>query len=75
MKGRQRELGEDHPDTLETKNDMAILDKEQGDLDKSEPLLVEALEGRRLKLGDTHLTTPIQSQVRKAIEKLITSSI
>jgi hypothetical protein len=28
--------------------------KEQGDYDKAEPLLIQALEGRRLKLGDTH---------------------
>lgn len=26
----------------------------QDDYDKAEPLLVEALKGRRLKLGDTH---------------------
>jgi tetratricopeptide (TPR) repeat protein len=47
-------LGEDHPDTLESKNYLAILYKEQGDYDKAEPLLREAVEGRSLKLGDTH---------------------
>jgi len=31
-----------------------VLYKKQGDYDKAEPLFVEALEGRRLKLGDTH---------------------
>ena len=31
-----------------------MLYKEQGDYAKAEPLLLEALEGRRLKLGDTH---------------------
>ena len=54
LKGRQRELGDDHPDTLESKNDLAILYKEQGAYDKAEPLLLAAAEGRRLKLGDTH---------------------
>jgi len=54
LKGRQSESGDDHPDTLETKNDMAMLYKEQGDYEKAEPLLLETLEGRRLKLGDTH---------------------
>ena len=54
LKGRRRELGDDHPDTLETKNDLAVLYKEQGDYAKAEPLLLEALQGRRLKLGDTH---------------------
>ncbi|MHC4752266.1 MAG: tetratricopeptide repeat protein, partial [Planctomycetota bacterium] len=28
--------------------------KEQGDYDRAEPLLIEAVEGRRLKLGDEH---------------------
>jgi len=31
-----------------------MLYKEQGDYEKAEPLLLETLEGRRLKLGDTH---------------------
>ena len=47
-------MGDDHPDTLKTKNDLAVLYKEQGEYDKAELLLVEAVEGRRLKLGDTH---------------------
>ncbi len=41
-------------DTLESKNDLAVLYKEQGHYDKAERLLVEAVEGRRLKLGDEH---------------------
>ena len=43
-----------HPAILETKNDLAVLYKEQKKYDKAEPLLVEAVEGRRLKLGDKH---------------------
>ena len=31
-----------------------MLYKEQGDYDKAEPLLLAPVEGRRLKLGDTH---------------------
>jgi hypothetical protein len=31
-----------------------VLYKEQGNYDRAEPLLVEVVEGRRLKLGDTH---------------------
>ena len=54
LKGRQRKLGEEHPDTLESKNDLAVLYKKKGDYDKAEKLLLEAIEGRRLKLGDTH---------------------
>jgi tetratricopeptide (TPR) repeat protein len=54
VESRHRILGDDHPGTLESKNDLAVLYKEQGDYDKAEPLLLKALEGRRLKLGDTH---------------------
>jgi tetratricopeptide (TPR) repeat protein len=57
LKGRQRELGDDHPDTLETQNDLAVVYKEQGNYDKAEQLLLKAVEGRRLKLGDTHPRT------------------
>ena len=42
------------PVALESKNDLAVLYKEQGDYDKAEPLFLEALNGRHLKLGDTH---------------------
>ncbi|MBC8217713.1 MAG: tetratricopeptide repeat protein [Planctomycetes bacterium] len=31
-----------------------MLYKEQGNCEKAEPLLLEAINGRRLKLGDTH---------------------
>jgi tetratricopeptide (TPR) repeat protein len=54
LKGRQCELGDDHPDTLESMNDLAILYKEQARYDEAEQLLLKAVEGRRLKLGDTH---------------------
>ncbi|TES92504.1 MAG: tetratricopeptide repeat protein [Anaerolineales bacterium] len=33
---------------------MAVLYKEQGSYDDAELLLLQALEGRRLKLGDEH---------------------
>jgi hypothetical protein len=39
---------------------LAILYKEQNDFNKAEPLLLKALEGRRLTLDDTHSHT-IQS--------------
>jgi tetratricopeptide (TPR) repeat protein len=47
-------LGDDHPDTLESKNDLAVLYKKQGDYSKAEPLLLEALENHRFKLSDIH---------------------
>ncbi|MFC1604590.1 tetratricopeptide repeat protein [Planctomycetota bacterium] len=54
LKGRQRELGEDHPDTLESKNDLAVLYKEQVRYAEAESLLLDAVGGRHLKLGDKH---------------------
>ncbi len=47
-------MGDDHPDTLESKNDLAVLYKEQARYKEAEKLLLGAVEGRRLKLGDTH---------------------
>ena len=40
-------------------HELAVLYKEKGDYDKAEQLLLEALEGRRLKLGDTHTHTKV----------------
>ncbi|MFC1793306.1 tetratricopeptide repeat protein [Planctomycetota bacterium] len=57
LKGRQRELGEDHPETLESKNDLAVLYKEQARYEEAEKYLLEAVKGRRLKLGDQHPRT------------------
>ena len=50
-------FGKDHPETLETTTDLAMLYKEQVRYDEAEPLLLEAIQGRRLKLGDTHPRT------------------
>ena len=55
---RQRFLGEDHPDTLETMNDVAELYLEyQGKSGQAEPLLNKVLEVRRRVLGEEHLDT------------------
>jgi len=39
---------------LETKNDLAVLFKDQKRYEEAESLLLEAIEGRRLKLSDIH---------------------
>ena len=57
MKGRHRKLGDVHPATLESKNDLAVLYEDQAQYNKAEPLFIEALEGRRHKLGDKHPDT------------------
>lgn len=54
LETRKLKLGDDHPETLETKHELAMMYKEQGDYNKAEPLLLEAVEGRRLKLSGTH---------------------
>lgn len=48
---------EDHTDVLETKNDLAELHKMRGFCDKAERLLLKAVNGRRLKPGDTRQHT------------------
>jgi len=66
LKGRQLELGDDHPETLESKNDFGILYKDQAHYEKAEPLLLEAVKGRILKLGDDHPHT--QESLRNLID-------
>ena len=39
---------------LENRNYLTELYTEQGDHNKAEPLLIKAIEGHRLKLGDAH---------------------
>ncbi len=54
---RQRELGEDHPDTLASTHDKAALLRKLGRYDEAEEWLTEAIEGRRRILGDEHEET------------------
>ena len=51
---RRRVLGEDHPDTLGSLNNLAFLYKSQGQYDKAEPLYVDCLAKRQRVLGDRH---------------------
>jgi len=57
LDGRCSKLGEGHPDTLEYKNNLAMLYKEQGRYEQAERFLLRAVKGRRLILGDTHPRT------------------
>jgi serine/threonine protein kinase len=55
---RRRELrGDDHPETLRSVNDLAILYEDQGRYDEAEPLFLETLETRKRVLGDDHPLT------------------
>jgi tetratricopeptide (TPR) repeat protein len=54
---RREHLGADHPATLKSLNNLALLYRDRGRLDEAEPLLEEALAGRRRKLGPDHPST------------------
>jgi tetratricopeptide (TPR) repeat protein len=57
MEKRRRVLGEEHPDTLLSINNMGGLFWSQGRLDQAEPYWREALETRRRLLGEEHPDT------------------
>ena len=44
-------LGDQHPDTLTSVNNLSLLLQDQGKLEEAEPLLREALDGRRSPSG------------------------
>jgi hypothetical protein len=55
--GYRATLGDTHPDTLASVNNLGVLLRAQDDLAAAEPLLCEAVAGRRATLGDTHPDT------------------
>jgi tetratricopeptide (TPR) repeat protein len=57
MENRKGELGEMHPDTLLSMNNLAILCMNQGLYEKSEPLFMECLEKHKSVTGDDHPDT------------------
>jgi serine/threonine-protein kinase len=54
---RRHELGERHPDTLETMNILAMGYLQAGQLDRAIPLHEQVLAARRIELGDDHPST------------------
>ena len=52
-------LGEDHPDTLQSLNNLAALLHSKGEYDSALPLVEKCLEGRKRVLGDNHHDTLI----------------
>ncbi|MCH7995301.1 MAG: tetratricopeptide repeat protein, partial [Planctomycetes bacterium] len=57
LEGKRRVLGDDHPDTLNSINNMGTLLQAQGRLAEAEPYYRESLEGQRRVLGDDHPNT------------------
>jgi Flp pilus assembly protein TadD len=54
LAGRRKKLGPDHPDTLISLNDLALLRQNQKRFDEAEALFREAMEGYRRVLGPDH---------------------
>ena len=54
---RERTLGKEHPDTLASVNDLAVLLARKGDYAGAEPLFRRALEARERTLGKEHPDT------------------
>ncbi|CAE7273498.1 klc-2 [Symbiodinium natans] len=59
LEARRSKLGDQHPDTLISINNLAALLEARGRLEEAEPLYREALKARRSKLGDQHPDTLI----------------
>ncbi|MCH8242827.1 MAG: serine/threonine protein kinase, partial [Planctomycetes bacterium] len=57
LRTRRRVLGDDHPDTLGSINNMGVLLGVMGKLEEAMPYYREALEGNRRVLGDDHPRT------------------
>jgi tetratricopeptide (TPR) repeat protein/tRNA A-37 threonylcarbamoyl transferase component Bud32 len=54
---RRAHLGEDHPDTLKSMNNLAMAYQDLGRFDQAIPLIETTLEKRRTKLGANHSDT------------------
>jgi serine/threonine protein kinase/tetratricopeptide (TPR) repeat protein len=54
---RSAGLGPDHPDTLNSQNELAIAYREMGQFDKAIPLLERTLAAKRRVLGPEHVDT------------------
>ena len=54
LQARCETLGDRHPSTLTSLNNLGMLQKAKGDLAGAEPLYVEALQALRETLGDRH---------------------
>ncbi len=57
LEGKRRVLGDEHPETLNSINNMRGLLNKQGKYEEAMPYSVEALEGQRRVLGDEHPET------------------
>ncbi len=54
---RRAELGDEHPETLSSMNNLGFLLRSQGRADEAELLFRQSLEGNRRALGNDHMNT------------------
>src|SRR5204863_209444 len=57
LAGREKKLGSEHPDILDTMQNLAIVYRRQGRYDEAEQLCSQAMEGTEKKLGSEHPDT------------------
>ncbi len=57
MSKRKRVIGDEHPDTLQSLNNLALLFDSKGEYDRAVPLYEECLAKRKRVLGDEHPDT------------------
>jgi hypothetical protein len=62
METRKRVLGEEHPDTLTSMNNLALTFKDQGRNDDALKLMTECLSLSKRILGDSHPDTVARSE-------------
>jgi len=68
---KRRTLGNTHPDTLLSINNLGMLLGDQGKLSEAEPLSREAVSGAKKTLGDAHPTTVlIQENLDLLLQKM-----
>ena len=71
LEGRRRTLGDTHPDTLTSINNLASLLQDQGKLSEAEPLHREAVSGAKKTLGVEHPTTVLfQENLNLLLQKM-----
>jgi hypothetical protein len=57
LEGRERVLGKEHPDTMTSMNNLAVVLQGQGKYEQAEERNQRALEGREKALGKEHPDT------------------
>lgn len=71
LDGSRRVSGDDHPDTLYTINNLAVLLRRRGDVEQSERLFREGLERSQRTLGQEH---PLTRNFNQKLGQLLTGT-